>query len=209
MTRLTENLLATVINPGLLSCAQDLGRPGFRHIGVGPAGAADRGSYQLASLLVGQKPPFSAALEIWQAGLHLEFHSAARIAVFGGEAEIDCNGHALRCGRPLDLPAGSQLRVIRMTAGNLLYLSVHGGWQVAPCMGSLATDLRAGFGLRGEILRQLRRGPCSQPPNRSIERRARRASPAGGSVQSACPVTANGCCCALCPKPTMTSSARD
>ena len=146
MTRLTENLLATVINPGLLSCAQDLGRPGFRHIGVGPAGAADRGSYQLASLLVGQKPPFSAALEIWQAGLHLEFHSAARIAVFGGEAEIDCNGHALRCGRPLDLPAGSQLRVIRMTAGNLLYLSVHGGWQVAPCMGSLATDLRAGFG---------------------------------------------------------------
>ena len=174
MTLPSETALATVISPGLLSCSQDLGRPGFRHIGVSPAGAADLGSYELASLLVGQKPPFAAALEIWQSGLHLEFHSAGRIAIFGGEAEIDCNGYALRCGRPLDLPAGSQLRVIRMSAGNVLYLSVCGGWQAAPCMGSLSTDLRAGFGgFDGRPLRQgdrlLRAG---QPAAEPIERAA-------------------------------------
>ncbi len=48
--------------PGLLTSVQDAGRFGLQHLGVGPAGAADRLSFTLANLLAGN-PPAAAALE--------------------------------------------------------------------------------------------------------------------------------------------------
>ena len=42
-----------VITPGALTTVQDLGRPGWAHIGVPRSGAADRPALRLANRLVG------------------------------------------------------------------------------------------------------------------------------------------------------------
>jgi allophanate hydrolase subunit 2 len=51
-----------VISAGPLTTIQDLGRPGWAHIGVARAGAADRGSLVQANRLLGN-PPQAPALE--------------------------------------------------------------------------------------------------------------------------------------------------
>jgi len=46
---------------------EDLGRPGFAHVGVTTSGAADRGAYRLANRLLAN-PDGAAALEITLGG---------------------------------------------------------------------------------------------------------------------------------------------
>ena len=48
-----------VVRPGPLTTVQDLGRPGYAHLGVPLSGAADRVSLCLANRLVGnpEAPP--------------------------------------------------------------------------------------------------------------------------------------------------------
>lgn len=164
-----QTALVTVVHAGLLSCLQDFGRPGFRHLGVSAGGAADRASLQLTRRLLGNGAVEGAALEIWQSGLHLQFHSAARIALFGADADIDCDGSPLPLGCPIELPAKAQLKIRRVSTGNLLYLCVDGGWQAEQRLGSMATDLRAGFGgYQGRPLTKADRLHLACPPSQPL-----------------------------------------
>ena len=56
-----------VLSPGALTTIQDLGRPGWAHIGVPRSGAADRPALRLANQLVGNVDG-AAALETTLAG---------------------------------------------------------------------------------------------------------------------------------------------
>jgi allophanate hydrolase subunit 2 len=42
-----------VAKPGFFTTVQDLGRYGYAHLGISPAGAADPLSFRIANLLVG------------------------------------------------------------------------------------------------------------------------------------------------------------
>ena len=42
-----------VVKPGFFTTIQDLGRYGYAHLGISPAGAADALSFRIANLLVG------------------------------------------------------------------------------------------------------------------------------------------------------------
>ena len=57
-----------IVDGGPLTTVQDLGRPGHAAIGIGGAGAADRGSHSLANRLVGN-PAGAATLEVLLGGL--------------------------------------------------------------------------------------------------------------------------------------------
>ena len=141
-----------VLAPGLQATVQDAGRHGFRHLGVGSAGALDPYSHAVANLLVGNRvgaPVLEAAL----AGPTLRFERAARIALCGATVDARVGDVAIPGWRPVDLPAGSELRVGRCREGARIYLAVAGGWSVPHVMGSGSTDLRGGFGgMRGRAL---------------------------------------------------------
>ena len=78
-----------VIAPGLMTTLQDLGRPGYQHLGVPVSGALDHVSLRAANLLVGN-PPGTGALEIAYQGPTLAVEAdSVRIAVAGGQAPID------------------------------------------------------------------------------------------------------------------------
>lgn len=152
-------MTVTVLKAGTLTTVQDAGRHGFRHLGVGSAGALDAYSSRVANLLVGNDANV-ALLEMTLTGPTLRFEHAARIAYTGAEIDASANGMALPGWRPIDLPAGTELRFAACRRGVRAYLAVAGGFDVPRVLGSASTDLRAGFGgcegraLRaGEVLR--------------------------------------------------------
>ncbi len=131
--------------PGPLSTVQDLGRPGLAALGVGRSGAADRAALRLANRLVGN-PEEAAGLEITFGGLTARFERAATVALTGAPCPVEVGGSAGSMYGPISVPAGAELRLGVPASGARTYLAVRGGLDVAPVLGSRATDVLAGLG---------------------------------------------------------------
>jgi len=144
-----------VLAPGLLTTVQDLGRPGYGPIGVSAAGAADPTSLRIANRLLGN-PEGAPALEMTLQGAHLRFHQRTVIALGGSDFGVPL-------WRPLQLDAGTELRLGRTASGARCYLAVQGGLNVPRVLGSASTHLLSGLG--GGPLRRGDRVPI--PPRNS------------------------------------------
>lgn len=141
-----------VLVPGLLTTLQDGGRHGWRHLGVGGAGALDGFSHAVANRLVGNTAD-APTLEITLNGPSLRFDRAARIAICGAEIDAVADGTALPGWRRIDLPAAMTLAFGGCRRGARAYLAVAGGFAAPRMLGSASTDLRGGFGgARGRAL---------------------------------------------------------
>lgn len=142
-----------IINPGLMTTIQDLGRYRYAHLGVTPAGAADTLALRIANLLLGNDEN-TAALEMTLVGATVEFERAAIVVLTG--AQIDCRlGHAKApMWRAFPVLPGAVLKCGAITGGARAYLAVHGGLEVKPVMGSVATLRSAHLGgLEGRALK--------------------------------------------------------
>ena len=73
-----------VLKPGLATTVQDLGRPGYYHIGIPLSGGMDRHALAAANLLVGNEEG-AAVLEAVFMGPELEFTDDAVVAITGAE----------------------------------------------------------------------------------------------------------------------------
>lgn len=135
--------MITVVRAGPLTTVQDLGRPGYAHLGVPRSGALDAPALRLANSLVGN-PPETAGLETTLMGCALRFSQAARVAVTGATAVVKLDGVAV--SGVVDVPAGSVLDVGRASAGVRSYVAVAGGIAVPPVLGSRSTDTLSGLG---------------------------------------------------------------
>ena len=80
-----ERFLAIrILNPGLSTTVQDLGRPGYYNIGIPLSGAMDRFALRAANMLVGNDEG-AAVLEAVFMGPQIEFTADAMVAVTGAE----------------------------------------------------------------------------------------------------------------------------
>ncbi|WP_433940379.1 biotin-dependent carboxyltransferase family protein [Paenibacillus lautus] len=144
----------TVIKPGLLATLQDSGRRGYGRYGIITAGAMDGYAYRLANRLVSNEGEH-AVLEITWSGLAVEFHDDHWIAITGGDLSPLIDGVKVPMWRPVLVKAGRVLSFQQPAAGCRAYMSVSGGFDVPPVMGSLSTYLRAGIGgYEGRALKQ-------------------------------------------------------
>lgn len=134
-----------VIETGPLATVQDLGRVGCAAMGVGAAGAADRGSFQLANRLVGNDEG-AAAVELTYGGLVARLRRDVTAAVTGADCPITVDGRAASMNSVLRVRAGSVLRLGSPVRGLRSYLAVRGGIDVPPVLGSRASDLLSGLG---------------------------------------------------------------
>ena len=133
-----------VVQPGLSTTVQDLGRSGWRHLGVAHAGALDPDQMRLANRLVGN-PGDAAVLELVLRGPTLRFDVPVRVAITGAAVSARFEGTPVAMGRPVELPAGV-LELGAIQRGARAWLAVAGGFDVPPVLGSRSTDLRGGFG---------------------------------------------------------------
>ena len=138
---------------GFLTSVQDLGRTGFRQVGVSTSGALDPFALRVANLLVGNDEN-AAGLEVTLGGLQLRFDDERRVAWCGGEFDVQIGSRALPAGHVAHLQAGDELKIGRAQIGCRCWLAISGGIDVPIILGSRSTDLRAKFGgLDGRTLR--------------------------------------------------------
>lgn len=128
-----------VITAGALTTIQDLGRPGWAHVGVPRSGAADRPALILANRLVGN-PEGAAALETTLTGPWLRFHGPTVVALAGAPVRT------LPMQEPIAVAAGDELRLGAARAGLRTYIALAGGLDVPLTLGSAATDTLTGLG---------------------------------------------------------------
>lgn len=134
-----------VVRPGMLTTVQDLGRPGYAHLGVPRSGALDPPAAALVNRLAGNGPD-AAVLETTLDGCALRPRSTVTVAVGGAPCPVTVGGRPAAWGAPVVVPAGELLEVGAVSAGVRGYLAVRGGLAVEPVLGSRATDLLSGLG---------------------------------------------------------------
>jgi biotin-dependent carboxylase-like uncharacterized protein len=124
-----------VIAAGALTTVQDVGRPGWAHLGVPRAGALDAPAAALANRLVGN-PPSAALLETVLGGLRVRNDGEGRWAALTGATTP----------RSFWWARGEEVRVPVPTSGVRTCLAVAGGLAVEPVLGSRSTDTLAWVG---------------------------------------------------------------
>lgn len=157
-----------IVDGGLLTTVQDLGRPAAVHLGVPHGGACDGWSLRVANALAGNEPD-AAALEITLAGPTLRAVDDCLVGLAGADlgATVVESGERLEPGRALVLARGQTLAFgdARERAGVRAYLALAGGIDVPPVLGSGSTCLTGRFGgfagrplSAGDVITSRRRG---------------------------------------------------
>lgn len=144
-----------IVETGPFNTVQDLGRPGYRSIGVSAGGVMDPLAAKIGNSLVGNAVD-AAVIEIQMFPFRLRFSAPTVFAVTGADGLPLLNGKALlpwcaRCAM-----AGDVLELRQPPGLARAYVAVAGGIDVPMLMGSRSTALRGNFG--GNDGRQLEKG---------------------------------------------------
>src|SRR5207249_9787365 len=134
-----------VLEPGLFSTVQDLGREGFGPLGVSPSGAADAISLRVGNRLVGNAEG-AAALEMTLLGGTFAFPEGAVVALTGSDFGASLGEAQVSMWTSMKVPAGGILRVGPTRSGARCYLCVSGGIAEPLFLGSASTHLLSGLG---------------------------------------------------------------
>jgi biotin-dependent carboxylase-like uncharacterized protein len=134
-----------VVDPGLLTSVQDLGRPGYQRLGIPPSGPLDRAAFVVANRLVGNADS-AAGLELTLKGPRLEVRRECAVAVTGADMGLTVNGQPAPAWTALRLRPGDVIGFAMAKAGCRAYLAVAGGLETPPALGSRATYLRGRLG---------------------------------------------------------------
>ena len=173
----------TVINPGLLTTIQDLGRWGHQDRGVPVAGPMDAASHRLANALVGNDAG-AATLEATLLGPEIRIEYPTTIAVTGADLSASVDGVSLPLRTPRRFAAGSTIRFGERRAGTRAYIAFDGGIDVPITLGSRATHVLSGLGgIDGRALKAGDRVDLGAPSTSSSSQLARPAQQVSGGAR--------------------------
>lgn len=168
----------TVVEPGMLTLVQDLGRRGVARLGVPLSGAADSLACRVGNRLAGN-PESTPALEMTLTGGAFRFEGAGVLVLAGfGAARLEAAQAPARRVEPFEVVAfedGCTLVVERIDLARA-YLCFAGGLAVRPALGSASTLLGASLGgVEGRALRRGDRLGLGEPGDvPALDRRAAR-----------------------------------
>ncbi|WP_114286789.1 biotin-dependent carboxyltransferase family protein [Candidatus Halocynthiibacter alkanivorans] len=127
-----------IVKPGLFTSVQDLGRPGYFHLGIPISGAMDRFAMRTANMLVGNAED-AAGLEAVFMGPEIEFTEDAVVAVTGASMPIMVDGDPVGGWSSFAVKAGQTLSFGFLKSGARIYIAVSGGIDTTPDLGSRST----------------------------------------------------------------------
>lgn len=137
--------MVEVVSPGFLSTVQDLGRPGWTHLGISPGGAADRQALIVGNRLIGNAES-AAAIEMTMVGGNFRFAGDVWIAVTGGRCSLTVDGVPMTSWYAFQIRTGQTLRIGSIEWGVRAYLCIFGGIDEPCVLGSRATFLSGNWG---------------------------------------------------------------
>jgi antagonist of KipI len=147
----------SVLDGGLQTTVQDLGRTSGRRYGIPPGGALDRAAHLAANKLVKNQPQ-AATLEFTLRGPRLLFETPALIAITGADYGPVLNNRPVPMWMSLFVRAGQILEFAKPVQvggkrrwGRASYLALHGGLAGPRWLESRATYLKANLsGYQGQ-----------------------------------------------------------
>jgi biotin-dependent carboxylase-like uncharacterized protein len=142
-----------VLNGGIFSTIQDLGRFGYAYMGVTNSGVMDEYAYRSVLKLLDDND--SNALEILFGGVKLRAIKDLTIAVCGADLGFKINNTKYKIWRNFKIKNGDIITFSGQKNGMRSYLSVKGGFIYPKVKGSYATTIREGIGDKiksGDIL---------------------------------------------------------
>lgn len=144
-----------IIETGPFNTVQDLGRPGYRDIGVSAGGAMDPLAVKIGNILLGNFDD-AAVIEVQTFPFKMRFEARAAFAVTGADGQMLLDGRELLSWCTHVAAEGQVLELKQPPQFARAYISLTGGVDVPVLMGSRSTALRGGFG--GNAGRPLARG---------------------------------------------------
>jgi biotin-dependent carboxylase-like uncharacterized protein len=127
-----------ILAPGLSTTVQDLGRPGYYHLGIPISGGMDRFALSVANMLVGNDEG-AAVLEAVFLGPEIEFTQAATVAVTGADLPPKVNGDERPTWEAFAVKPGDKLSFGFLKSGARAYIAISGGIAVPMKLGSRST----------------------------------------------------------------------
>ena len=150
-----------ILQAGMLSTVQDLGRRHYLSQGVPVAGVMDRLSARIANQAVGNDK-HAAVIEFTYGGAAFHAESDLLLAYSGEGAILETDSRHLPSDRPIFIPKGTKIRLTDTSTGCYTYLAIAGGWDVPDILDSRSTYLPAAFGgvqgrplHKGDVLRAM------------------------------------------------------
>ena len=144
----------TVLNPGLLTTVQDMGRVGYQQFGVSVSGVMDPRGAAVANMLVGNDEK-EAVLECTMMGPHLQFNETNCIAITGGDLMPTIDGKPVPNYTAIKVEAGQVLKFTMPKTGCRAFIAFAGGLDIPEVMGSRSTYMKAKIGgLEGRKLQK-------------------------------------------------------
>ena len=169
----------TVVQPGLFTTIQDLGRPHAIASGVPSGGAMDRFAHRAGNLLVGNAPG-DATLECTLKGPHFAVERDCLVAITGADLDPQLNGAPAPMWTSFLVAAGDRITFGGRRAGARAYVAVAGGVQGERWLGSVSTYVLVGRGgmagralAAGDSLSVAREAGGLSRPGRELDRRLR------------------------------------
>jgi len=124
-----------VLKAGLYSSIQDLGRFGYRDIGVPVAGAMDSESVKKANLLLDNEEN-DAVMEITMTGPTLQFNCDTYISLSGAQIMATLNNEPVENYTVIKVKEGDILSYGRLETGFRGYLAIKGGFKTGKVLNS-------------------------------------------------------------------------
>ncbi|QND43656.1 biotin-dependent carboxyltransferase family protein (plasmid) [Rhizobium leguminosarum bv. viciae] len=134
-----------ILESGPFNTVQDLGRPGYRDIGVSASGAMDPLAVRIGNILVGNDED-AAAIEVQTFPFSLRFERRVVFAVTGADGNPDLDGSELLPWCAYLAEPGQVLGLKQPPRLARSYVALGGGLDIPVVMGSQSTSLRGGFG---------------------------------------------------------------
>lgn len=142
-----------IINPGLFTTVQDLGRYGYESYGFTPAGVMDYESYYLANALLGNDYN-CGVLELTLYGITFEVLHSTSMSSAGAEMELTINEEPFETGTAVDLVKGDIVKFGGVKKGARTYIAFSGGLDLPKELGSYSTHTRSKMGgYKGRVLK--------------------------------------------------------
>ncbi|MCD7032767.1 biotin-dependent carboxyltransferase family protein [Metabacillus sp. GX 13764] len=158
-----------ILQPGLLTAIQDLGRYGYQKEGVIVSGAMDRYAARYANLLVGN-PEHYGVIEMTLLGPTVEFQQDCLISLTGGDLSPKINKQTVTMWKPIFVKKGSILDFGAPVKGCRAYLAAAGGFQIKKVLGSYSTYIKAGMGgFKGRAFKEHDEIPLAAHPDKIEE----------------------------------------
>lgn len=117
-----------ILQSGLYSSIQDLGRFQYRNYGVPVSGVMDEFHAKLANSILGNDEN-AAVLEMTLQGASVKFHENTQIVICGANLSPKLNGALLRANLAVNVSKGDQLDFGIRNFGVRTYLAVKDGFQ--------------------------------------------------------------------------------